>query len=209
MGLSKEEKRAIKSERVKQILAETAKEMIHKAGVMSVSARKVTENAGYSPGTLYNHFKNIDELLWQTRQLLIHDIATHTIARSAPLKKKADFADAMKNYMGYFIAHPNVFRFFYFHHLSDDTKINPTTSEAPLLKEEMEKTFLFIMETGGFNPKEAEIVQKTFVYAMHGMLTLLISNNYGNDGMNKQTVFQDISAMVDLIFKKRPKSNCT
>lgn len=51
------------SDELRELIIEAATELIETAGLTGVSARAIARKIGYSPGTLYNVFQNLDDLL--------------------------------------------------------------------------------------------------------------------------------------------------
>jgi len=63
----------------------------------------------------------------------------------------------------------------------------------------------FVLE-GKLHETEIEVVAKLFIYGMHGMLTLCLSNN---GELTEEIVYQDLGKMVDYLLKwsKGAKTN--
>lgn len=58
------EKKELQEQRVRSYFIDATKQMIKGEGIKSVSARAVSEYAGYSYATLYNYFKDLKELIF-------------------------------------------------------------------------------------------------------------------------------------------------
>lgn len=196
------EKKAIKHERTRLIFAQTARDMIHEGGVGSVSVRKISERAGYSLRTVYNHFKSLDELLWLARDLMIREVARYSLERKVIFQTADDLGQSYKTYIKYFMDHPHVFRFFYFHQLNREDKISTEDNSEEMIKEETIKTCKFIEETGGYDGIESGIIYKTFIYSIHGMIMLTLS---GNDDLHSDELDKEIDAMINLFLTRRNK----
>lgn len=194
MTRSKEEKNKLKSDRVKQVLASAAKDIILEKGVTNVSVRKVADQAGLSLGTIYNHFKNLDELLWLTRDIMIVDITQYISPMNIDIHTLDDVKQSLHLYVDYYVQNPNVFRFFYFHHLNSDDKPNTSVTDSPDFQSHTEKTFTFLMTTYHLNQDEIALIFKSLIYSIHGMLTLLISDN---DGLTIDTLYSDLDDLID------------
>ena len=55
------------------VLAE-ARRIVESEGFRALTARRVAEAVGYSPGTLYNHFKNLDDLVVHLNGRTLEDL---------------------------------------------------------------------------------------------------------------------------------------
>ena len=54
-------------EQLRELVIQSAREIIVKEGLSRLSAREIARKIGYSPGTLYNLFDNLNELLLQVQ----------------------------------------------------------------------------------------------------------------------------------------------
>ena len=52
-------------EALKALALSAAQEILKRHGLSGLTVRRIAEEIGYSPGTLYNHFDNLDDLLLQ------------------------------------------------------------------------------------------------------------------------------------------------
>jgi AcrR family transcriptional regulator len=194
-----EDKRKLKAERVKQFFAETAKEMIIKEGISSISVRKVADLAVYSYATMYNHFKNLDELLWYTRNIMIRDIAEYLKEyKRTEIRDAESIKKLFKTYVDYFIKYPNVFEFFFFHHLEKSGKKVINIAKEMNFDEMFRATFEYYVLSGKFSGKELEIIIKTIVFSVHGMLMIYISNK---DDMTKEDIYKSLDDMIGYLFR--------
>ncbi len=86
--------------------------MIEEQGVVEVSVRKVADQSGYSLGTIYNHFENLDELLWLSRTLMLEDIDSYFLDLRLVINDNNDLKLLFRRFMDYFINKPNIYYFF-------------------------------------------------------------------------------------------------
>ena len=194
-----EDKKKLKAERVKQFFAETAKEMIIKEGVSSISVRKVADLAAYSYATMYNHFKNLDELLWYTRNIMIGDIVEHIKENNrTEIRDVESIKKLFKTYVDYFIEYPNVFEFLFFHHLDKSGKKVTSIAQEIDFDEMHKATFKYFVLSGKLNIKELEIITKTLVFSIQGMLMTYISNK---DDMTEEDIYKSLDDMVNHLFR--------
>lgn len=164
------ERRAIKAGRVKRAFTEAAVKIIMEEGVASVYIRRVADQAGYTFDSLYKYFTSEDELLWYARGIMIGDIAAYMDAAAGDeLAGIGGVRKLFGKYLDYFIANPNVFRFFYFYRLNH--------SEKPEGGEKAVKAFEILTASGFCTAEEAGTMIQTMIYCAHGLLTLSISEN--------------------------------
>lgn len=199
MALSKEEKQQLKSDRVKSIFVETTRDMIHSEGIGQVSVRKIADRSGYSLGTVYNHFKNLDELLWMTRDKMLREMAEYLENEVPTVVSEESLSTAMVDYAKYYMKYRNVFKFFFFHHLNSDDKQGTTVVDEQKHQQQVQQTIELIMKLRNCQFEDALLLYRGIIYLVHGMLMMLISDN---DGVQSESLEQDIRKSVKLILSQ-------
>lgn len=75
-------------QQIKEMAISAARELIREQGLPALSARKIAKQIGYTPGTLYLVFKNLDELILHinaiTLQQLYHQLQNATKRCTTP-----------------------------------------------------------------------------------------------------------------------------
>lgn len=67
-------RRALHSaEELKQMILSSSREILERDGINGLSARAVAKEIGYSPGTLYNVFRNLDDLILTIERTLLQE----------------------------------------------------------------------------------------------------------------------------------------
>lgn len=167
-----------KSEIVKKHFAETAKNMILDEGISSVSVRNVAKEAGYAYATIYNHFENLDELLWYTRDIMMKDIADYISRNNHGEIENIDMIiELFKTYIDYFIKNPNIYQFFYFYKLKKSDKKITSINETDEFKNQFTKTFEFLINKNNKTVEEIMRSVRVILFSIHGLLTLYLSDN--------------------------------
>lgn len=189
-----------KSERVKIHFAETAKKMILRDGVESVSVRKVAASAGYSFASLYNHFKSLDELLWYTRDIMILDIVQNIqYHNNDQVKNILGVKKVFRSFVEYFVKYPHIYRFFYFYHLNKEDKPNQTVVNEPNFEEQYAETFEFILESGKYTAEETTLIIKTLIFSLYGLLTLHFSDY---EELTIEAAYQELDFMIEHLLRE-------
>ncbi|MDA3809578.1 MAG: TetR/AcrR family transcriptional regulator [Spirochaetaceae bacterium] len=189
-----------KSERVRLHFAETARRMILSSGIEEFSARKLAVEAGYSLGTIYNHFSSLDEVLWYTRSLMIEVMGKYLTEKSTSSSDSIDNLKLLfKNYLSYFIEHPQVYRFLYFHKLDKSEKTVTSLADSPDFSKQRMKIFTSLINNGKLSQKDAATILTTIIYSIQGILTMVITDN---DNVDKKTAFNQLEEIIDFLTKK-------
>lgn len=110
----------VQRERMRAYFVEAAKELLKGEGLRAVSVRAVAERAGYSYATLYNHFRDVKDLVFlcvrdfqeECRVLALEE--ARGAERGAP-KLKA----LLRSYVRYFVQYPGTFELFFLEGIND------------------------------------------------------------------------------------------
>ncbi len=192
-----ERKQRLKRHRTKRYFLEAVKAMIAAGGVESVSVRKVADVAGYSYATLYNYFEDLNELLWDAKQAMINDIVEYMKKTINDIDLDIDGIKMLyRVYIKYYFENPNIFKFFYFYRL-----IKPDNKQLEGGKETdyngmLQETFKRFFLEGRLGEEEIELVGKTCIYAVHGMLMLFFS---GNGDLTEAGLYRELDMLIDYL----------
>ena len=74
--------RQIQEERIKTYFLDAAKNLLRAEGLKGVSVRNVAYRAGYSYATLYNYFKDINDLLFRCVEDFCQEVGDFVAART-------------------------------------------------------------------------------------------------------------------------------
>ncbi len=188
-----------KKERTQKEIIEAAKIIIHDKGHEAITVRYLAEVTGYSYTNLYYYFKDVNALLWTLRLDMIEDMITEltsiSITKDDPVE---EILSAFFCYSDYFYRHPNVFRFFYFYPF-----VQP---EGDVSYQKLEQKFHGIWQTsfykliqeGIIQTEDIEVVAKTIIYSLQGMIMLSFSSN----GSTKQEdIKEELKKLINYLFK--------
>lgn len=108
------DKKQIQDERTRGYFIDSAKNLIKGEGLRSISARHVADHAGYSYATLYNYFKDINDLIFRCVEDFSGEAENfiRSKAKDAAPGKNRIKATA-KAYLEYFTEYPGVFELFF------------------------------------------------------------------------------------------------
>jgi AcrR family transcriptional regulator len=193
-----------KKERTQKEIIEAAKNIIHDKGYEAVTVRCLADATGYSYTNLYYYFKDLNALLWALRLDMIEDMIVEfssiNLKKSDPVE---EILDAFFCYTDYFFKHPNVFRFFYFYPF-----IQPEGDDSFQKLEQKfhgiwQSSFYRLIQEGIMQSEDIEVVAKTIIYALQGMIMLSFSSN-GNTG--QEDIKAELAKLVNFLFKTNIKS---
>lgn len=100
----------IQEERMRGYFVTAAKDLIRGEGLAVVSARNVAERAGYSYATLYNYFKDINDLIFSCVEDFMQECRDFVL-QNTKIKEpgKEALLEISRNYTKYFVQYPSSF----------------------------------------------------------------------------------------------------
>ncbi|MFZ4807019.1 MAG: TetR/AcrR family transcriptional regulator [Hyphomicrobiaceae bacterium] len=78
-----------KPEELKDLIIRTALSVIEQEGIGGLSARTIAGQIGYSPGTLYNLFKNLDALVFHVEVRILDDLTSQLMTAQTGVAPEA------------------------------------------------------------------------------------------------------------------------
>lgn len=193
-------KRHSKAERTRNHFIKVTKQMILESGIDNTSVRKVAETAGYAYATIYNHFGEMEELLFQTKIAMMKDFWI-SVEQSFPdgVHNADDIKRLVRLHLAYYMENPNVFQFFY------QYQIKPHKINLPILEQldiSWRNNFEQLAKENVIDETDVEFISKTIIYTLHGILTLYFSNNE----LSSEQLCADLDHITDKLLKRGNKN---
>jgi AcrR family transcriptional regulator len=110
-------------EELQALALDAAAALVEREGPGALTARRVAAAIGYSAGTLYNIFANLDELVVHLNARTLDQLQALLGRHKLGGKPAADVERLFKTYLAYLDAHPNLWNLLFEHRME---------SEAPL-----------------------------------------------------------------------------
>ena len=187
-----------KRERTQKEIMEAAKDIVHSKGHEAVTVRYLAEETGYSHTNLYYYFKDLNSLLWALRLNMIEDMITELTDVSIPRENWAEeILGAFYSYMDYFLKHPNVFKFFYFYQFTQPEGDDSYQKLEQRFHGIWQASFKRLIREGIIQAEDIEVVAKTIIYALQGMIMLSFSSN----GLQREDIKDELTKLVNYLFK--------
>lgn len=193
-----------KKERTQKEIIEAAKDIIHDKGHEAVTVRYLAEVTGYSYTNLYYYFKDVNALLWTLRLDMIEDM----IIELTSISFKED--DPMEEILGaffcytdYFFNHPNVFRFFYFYPFVQPEGDDSYQKLEQRFHSMWQTYFIRLIQEGIIQTEDIEVVAKTIIYALQGMIMLSFSSN---GATQKEDIKDELIKLINYLFNKNKRN---
>ena len=171
------QKKDIQEQRIRGYFIEAAKEMLKGEGLKSISVRNIAERAGYSYTTLYNYFKDLNELIF----LCVKDFQNECeqSIKDEIEKKPRGIEKIMaisKAYIKYFIQYPGIFELFFIEKISNIGSKQPTTELISTFLDRLcQEEWEYCINENITTKEEADILTKQLSFTITGMLLLYLN----------------------------------
>lgn len=189
-----------KKERTQKEIIEAAKDIIHDKGYEAITVRYLAEVTGYSYTNLYYYFKDMNALLWTLRIDMIEDMIIEITAisfeKDDPME---EILGAFFYYTDYFFKHSNVFRFFYFYPFTQPEGDDSYQKLEQQFQSMWQTSFIKLVQEGVIQTEDIEVVAKTIIYALQGMIMLSFSSN---GSTTKEDIKDELIRLVNYLFNK-------
>ncbi|MFM7084014.1 MAG: TetR/AcrR family transcriptional regulator [Hyphomicrobium sp.] len=110
-------------EQLRELILEVSTKMISDEGIVAFSAREVARQIGYSPGTIYNVFHNLDELLLIIEGRLLDELAVDLDKVSSELSISDKVLALAHTYLNFTATKPKLWNLLFEHHLQDEANV--------------------------------------------------------------------------------------
>jgi AcrR family transcriptional regulator len=110
-------------EELRGLILQAAQDIIEKDGLSGLSARAIARQIEYSPGTLYNMFENLDDLVLHVEARVLTDLEKElaSVPRDGtPLEQTQRLAET---YIRFTRERPRLWNLLFEHHLPTDSEI--------------------------------------------------------------------------------------
>ena len=181
-------------EELREIILKAATELIEEKGLEGLSAREVARRINYSPGTLYNVFKDRDEILLTIESRLLDSLETY-LSHLPPSDAARGQVIALANaYLQFTHANPNLWNLLFEHQLGRG-RAAPAwyTEKIQALMQKIEAAIAPLMQ--GRSQGDIERAGRVLWASLHGITSLSTANRLSNvTGDSAQVLIENLVA---------------
>ncbi|MFM2482004.1 TetR/AcrR family transcriptional regulator [Celerinatantimonas sp. YJH-8] len=131
-------------EELKELALNAGERIIDEQGIHALSARKIAQHIGYSAGTLYLVFTNLDDLCWhingRTMAKLNQQLSSHVARLAIPHSPTEELRTIAMAYLEFSAQWPNRWALMFEHHTPD------TMSCPDWLTDAVNRLFAFVQQ---------------------------------------------------------------
>jgi hypothetical protein len=167
----------LQEERMKGYFIHAAKEILKSEGIKAISVRNIAERAGYSYATLYNYFRDVNDLVFECVSDFQLDCAEFV---NQKIDSNLTAYDAIKAkaiaYVQYFLEYPGIFDLFY---LTSSGDLGHKQKTLDIIANSFglicEKDWKYLIDNNISTKPIADKVQKQIGYTVMGALLLYLN----------------------------------
>lgn len=114
------------ADQLRELILRSATELIEREGLGGLSAREVARAIGYSPGTIYNVFENLDDLVLTIEGQLLDRLAERLAAVPRDGDARRRVHELAATYLNFTHENPKLWNLLFEHHLPRGRDVPPT-----------------------------------------------------------------------------------
>lgn len=167
----------LQESRMRGYFIEAAKETLKGEGIKALNVRYVAERAGYSFATLYNYFKDLNELIFICVKDFMDECETYIDQQSSDLQPgKERLRIRIMAYINYFTQYPGIFEVFFVERMNDIGARQPTALMIYEFTDRIgQEDINYLKENGLISTETAEFIKLNIRNSITGLM--LFYNN--------------------------------
>lgn len=112
-------------EELRELILQVATEIIEHDGLGALSARQIARRIGYSAGTLYNVFSDLDDLILTVESRLLDNLAARLTQVPPSIDRVQHLCDLATAYLAFTQEQPRLWNLLFEHHMPTGRPIPP------------------------------------------------------------------------------------
>jgi len=163
------------ADELRELIISASTELIQEAGLGGLSAREIARRINYSPGTLYNSFENLDDLVLTIEGRLLDNLIEALAAVPESGDPRERVHNIAKCYLAFSARNPKLWNLLFEHHM-------PVLQKVPGSYGEKFEALMGTVEdalrplAGGLGDDEVKRSARALWAGMHGIASLSVAD---------------------------------
>ncbi len=168
------------ADQLRELILHAATELIESNGLAGLSAREIAKRINYSPGTIYNVFEGLDDLILRIEGRLLDRLDDHLESTPATADRQDRVLLMANAYLEFTRQNPKLWNLLLQHQMAN-TKPTPDWYQQKIdqLQNRFE-TALTALPDKSSQPKTTKACAQALFYALHGITALATSEKMSN-----------------------------
>jgi hypothetical protein len=172
----------IQEKRIKEYFIQATKNILKGEGLASANVRNIANQAGYSYATLYNYFKDVNDLIFLCVNDFQEECKSFIINQTKKSPRGIDKIKAMVlSYIHFFVEYPSIFDLFYLTKANDignkQSIINVISTSLDTICED---EWNYCISHKYVKLENVEIIKSELRYSVIGLLLLFMNRRIPN-----------------------------
>lgn len=185
---------------MKSYFIEAGYEILKEKGVEHLTVRNIAKRAGYSYGTIYNYFNDVEELMWSIGLKVLKELNRILEEYYNKIKQDKKCSELLRltyiKYIDYYLENENIYQFIFFEQL-DVTNYNTQVGKPePMLFDLQQEIMQNCVEEGLITKNEKKISGELLTNSINGLLSLYFS---GKENINKDDLYSRTKKYIEYI----------
>ncbi len=169
------DRKSIQEQRMKGYFIEAAKKVVKEEGLSNLTVKKVADLAGYAPGTLYNYFADLNNLLLHCAVEFWDECKDYVLRKTENCTEVREKIIALtKAYTEYFVENTNIFQLIFLEEVGDVPEGLRERVYFPEVALVLKEALRECAEEGLFPKEKVTIVENLIVSSINGILLSFI-----------------------------------
>ena len=185
-------------EELRHLILGAARGIVEREGLVGLSAREVARLIGYSAGTLYNIFENLDDVLLTLQSQMLGDVVERMKSAPRDHDPKRNFDSLVRCYVNFALENRKLWNLLFAHPLPPGTTVPPAF-------EEYAKTILAMVAealtplTPSQTPEAGAKAASTLWGGVHGTVAIAVTSKAPT--LNVTTVQASVADLTSTFIK--------
>lgn len=167
----------IQEQRMRGYFIQAAKDMLRAEGLKSISVRAIADRAGYSYATMYNYFKDINDLIFVCVEDFFEEcnsfVAKNSVKNAKGLEK---LRGTITGYATFFVEYPGIFDLFFMEKVGDFGQKQSTVSLiASSFDRVCEADWNYCISRKLIDVEQSEQLKAQLKYSIFGLLLMYLN----------------------------------
>ena len=166
------------AEQLRELVLQAATDLIEEHGLSGLSAREIAKRINYSPGTLYNIFENLDDLIFRVEERVLDHLDDQLNTASTTQSDEDQIRKIVDVYVQFATRNPKLWNILLQHQLSNRNSVPAWYQEKFDRVQSRFEAALAAVSGPAADETDIKASAKALLYSIHGVTALSTANKF-------------------------------